>query len=143
MTTLHLGVNDVPYPHNSKGKTTGDVAEILEAKYHLMATFAQIFDRQIRAAATKSIQGAVSTMIMRGTGSTKRHPLAGATSEIEHLFKQAISQQAFDGKISGVPTAAALRGVSHRFKHPYAKRPARPSFRDTGLYQSSFRAWVD
>jgi hypothetical protein len=141
-TLLHLGVNDVPYSIG-KGKTTGDVAEILEHKYHIMATFAQIYDRQIREAATKSIQGAVSTMIIRGVGSTKRHPLAGATGEIEHLFKQALSQRAFDGKITGVPTLAALRGVSHRFKRPYARRPARPSFIDTGLYQSSFRAWVD
>jgi hypothetical protein len=38
---------------------------------------------------------------------------------------------------------AALHGVSHRFKHPYARRARRPSFIDTGLYQNSFAAWVD
>ena len=34
---LHLGVIDVPYA--TEGTTTGDVAEILEAKYDVMGNF--------------------------------------------------------------------------------------------------------
>jgi len=41
----------------------------------------------------------------------------------------------------GVPTRAALMGVNSRLKKRRGKR--RPSFRDTGLYQASFMAWVD
>jgi len=44
--------------------------------------------------------------------------------------------------IPGVPTKAALRGVNHRLKHPYRRRGARPSFVDTSLYMSSFKAWA-
>jgi hypothetical protein len=36
-----------------------------------------------------------------------------------------------------------MRGVNHRFMHPYARRPSRPSFIDTGLYVANFTAWVD
>jgi hypothetical protein len=37
MPTLHLGVNDLPYSRG--GKTTGEVADILEARYAIMQTF--------------------------------------------------------------------------------------------------------
>jgi hypothetical protein len=39
-------------------------------------------------------------------------------------------------------SAAADAGVNHRKKRPYAKRDARPAFVDTGLFVSSFRAWM-
>ncbi|NDU92421.1 MAG: hypothetical protein G3I10_07405 [Ferrovum sp.] len=47
-------------------------------------------------------------------------------------------------QVSKQMVASAEAGVSHRKKTPYAKdNPARPAFIDTGLYQASFRAWVD
>lgn len=143
MTTLHLGVNDVPYTKYNLGKTTGDVAQILEAKYGIMAAFVSIREGAILNAIEGGIAKTLETALIRGGRLPKGGPLAGAMSAIEHDFKQALAMQMLDGKIPGVPTAAALRGVSHRFKRPYVRRPQRPSFIDTGLYQSSFRAWVD
>ena len=69
---------------------------------------------------------------------------AGA-SRVEEMFKDFISSgEAERVGVAGAPTAAALRGVNHRLLHPYAKaNPRRVSFRDTGLFQSSFKAWVD
>jgi hypothetical protein len=46
--------------------------------------------------------------------------------------------------IPGVPTQAALKGISHRLKHPYRKsNPRRPSFVDTGEYMRSAAFWID
>jgi hypothetical protein len=141
MPTLHLGVNDMPYA--TGGKTTGDVAEILEARYGVMAAFVVMREGAIGSAVEESLMGAIENMMMGGPVLGRGQALAGALSEIEALFKAALSAKAFDGVIGGVPTGASLKGVSHRFKKPYAKRGSRPSFIDTGLYQSSFRAWTD
>jgi hypothetical protein len=46
-------------------------------------------------------------------------------------------------QMGGGISAAADAGKSKRFKSGYTKgRKARPAFVDTGLYVSSFRAWV-
>ncbi len=67
-----------------------------------------------------------------------------ATEELGDAFRIFIDQKELDGVIPGVPTQAALRGVNHRLMRPYAKsNPVRPSFKDTGLYEASFRAWVE
>lgn len=157
---LVLGVHDMAYAaqfHTSagkvkrgkskaqaaygKGKTTGDVAQILEAKYHIMRTFYEMNRRDITVALEKSMVGSVINIVNGQSGAIK--PDAQAMSDIETAFKQALSMRAFDGVIKGVPTQASLGGVSHRFKKPYAKRAARPSFVNTGLYQSSFTAWTE
>ena len=160
MMQLVLGVHDMGYAaqfHTSagavkrgkskaqaaygKGKTTGDVAQILEAKYHIMRTFFDMNSKDIATAIEKSMVGSVINMVNGQPGPIK--PDAQAMSDIETAFKQALSMRAFDGVINGVPTQASLGGVSHRFKRPYAKRAARPSFINTGLYQSSFAAWTE
>jgi hypothetical protein len=73
-------------------------------------------------------------------------PYGGATSEIEDRFKQFLSTGVMETLgFPGVPTQAALdrragKKRSGRFKK---KRPSTGvSFIDTGLYQSSFRAWM-
>ena len=169
MPVLHFGVIETPYaassyqrvPKASKTfrrgapkpirqdaaggsntKTTGDVAQILEDKYHIFETFADVLGLDIIAAslehslddAIKDIQGGAPT---KGLSVT-----LAAEQELETAFRIFIDQEEMDGK-PGVPTAAALKGVNHRFLHPYAKsNPARPSFRDTGLYEASFKAWM-
>lgn len=132
----------MPYA-KAHGKTTGDVAQILEAKYGLMQAFVDMHRKVIEHEIETSMARTLETALIRGGKLPRGGPLAGAMSEIEHLFKDALTMQSYDFKIAGVPTAAALAGVSHRFKRAYVRRPSRPSFVDTGLYMASFRAWVD
>lgn len=152
--TLHLGVIDVPYVDGggSKGKkgkksaatkTTGEVAEILEEKYGVLDTFAFARLPDIAKALENSIAGQLETMMMGGHPSG--NPFAGAESSITTMMKNFISLQEIEHMgIEGVPTQAALNGVNHRLKHPYAKgNPRRPSFIDTSLYWSTLTAWFD
>ncbi|MEJ0017531.1 MAG: hypothetical protein WDN25_13390 [Acetobacteraceae bacterium] len=170
MATLHLGTIDVPYsassysgptspkrvigqarrgkantPHNAAPNTTttGDVAEILEAKYHVMEVFYEDVGADAVAKAIEhSVADAIESLAMGAPADIDPH--AGAMSEIETAFKLFLSQKEIEAVgIPGVPTKAALLGVSHRFAHPHAKRAPRPSFIDTGLYQANFKAWVD
>lgn len=135
------GSVNAPRP-NSPNKTTGDVAEILEARYHVMETFYDLNEVPILAMIDNSIQGALQNLYAGGPGTLS--PTAQGESDIETRFKQFLSNREMDGTATpGVPTKAALRGVSHRFNHPYAKRGSRPSFIDTGLLQANFKAWVE
>ena len=164
--TLHLGMIDVPYANEAKpekvaqakkGKankplnpktasgtqTTGDVAEILEAKYGVMDTF--VFARlpDIAKELESSIAGALETLMMGG--SPDPNPFKSAESAVTTMFKQFLATGAIEHMgIQGVPTQAALKGVNHRLKHPYAKsNPRRESFIDTGGYSAHFVAWID
>lgn len=140
MTTLHLGVVDVSYG-GRKPKTTGDVAEILEGKYSIMQRF---WNRHGQDYIDDLVMGSVQAMEAAMTGRSARSDVRTTLSKMQHGFRDFISsREAERVGIRGVPTAAALRGVSHRRAHPYAKHnPRRPSFRDTGLYMASFRAWI-
>jgi hypothetical protein len=126
-----------------QGKTTGEVAEELEEKYHIVETFwaqeEDNFVELIEEAFADDIED-----IMQMAHVPKRRGISDKeTDKIEAKFRQNLSQRRYDGVISGVPTIAAQRGVSHLRQHPYAKRGPRPSFIDTGMYQRSFRAWVE
>lgn len=122
-------------------KTTGDVAEILEDRYHIMETFFELHENAIASMLTKSVEEAIQSIHAGAPGYIDPH-LEGL-SELEHEFKDFLSMRGMDATATpGVPTRAATRGVSHRFLHPYAKHPSRPSFIDTGLYQANFHAWV-
>lgn len=136
MRTLHLGVLDVLYKGGAKGQTTFGVASILEDKYGLFSAF---WDNQGQAVVDLLVRDLERAMT---TGEKPR--FAGALSECEHLFRRFISsQEAERVGIPGTPTQAALLGVNHRLAHPYAKaNPRRPSFRDTGLLEASFKAWI-
>lgn len=163
---LHLGVLDVPYsnleqtekvPQAKKGKankpvkkksnaatkTTGEVAEILEEKYGVLDTFAFARLPDIAKELENSIAGELETMMMGGSPSGK--PFKGAESAITTMMKKFISGQAIEHMgVEGVPTQAALHGVNHRLKHPYAKaNERRPSFMDTTLYWQNLIAWFD
>ena len=162
MTTLKLGVIDQPYRSTSytymgktgkpaKGRrraqvtarTTFDVAKILEAKYHVMEVFYEAHQTEINQMIVDAYAGAVETAIMRGRLPTMNLADTGI-DKIKKGFSDFLDQEEMASLgVPGVPTDAAKHGVSHRFKHPYAKRPRRPSFIDTGLYQASFVAWVD
>lgn len=164
MPTIHLGVVELPYfdapairdaPKNAKrrqpsprsnaphSKTTGDVAEFLEAKYHIMETFYELNQDVIEADLLSSLEGALQN-IAAGMPPQSVNVSAEAASTTEQAFRDWLSNRGMDATSTpGVPTRAAMRGVSHRFSHPYARRGSRPSFIDTGLYQSSMRMWID
>lgn len=160
MARLSLGVLDVPYSAAStggsadkdiksflassggeKGVTTGDVAEFLEDKYHVMATFADRREDDIADAWAEAQADAIADL-MAGAPLSAANPGAALGAEVGTMFRQFIDSREMDGA-AGVPTEAARKGVNHRLKHPYAKdNPERPSFRDTGLFEASFMAEV-
>lgn len=147
---LHLGVADVPYssaprapgaPPTTGKETTGDVAGWLETKYHVMETFWNQKGDEAGEKLAEGLQGAVESLIM---GAPPQHnPYGTGTQEIEDLFRRFLSEADIEKLgVPGVPTKAALDRRSARFKK--GKGPnRRPSFIDTGLYQSNFRSWVD
>jgi hypothetical protein len=168
LTTLHLGVIDVPYVENepparrkarlsknakrvpserlrhpnAEHKTTGDVATIIESKYGLMEAFFDNNEEAVVGFLAESLAGVLENVIAGAPPSIE--PFAGGLSRIEERFKDFLSsREAETIGVEGVPTKAARRGVNHRLKHPYAKgNPRRPSFIDTGLYQASMKAWI-
>lgn len=132
----------IPYGGSKRGgTTTGDVAEFLEARYGLMGRYWELnggkHGKQIAAGIARAIEANLKGL--------KADPYGKAMGQIENGFKDFISGRLVERVgIQGVPTEAAIKGVNHRKAHPYAKdNPRRPSFRDTGLYQSSFKAWVE
>ena len=152
---LVLGVLDVAYSDAQSGaKTTGDVAEILEQKYHPMETFYEARKTQIADYLAQSVVDAIEVVVRGG-----RHvqPTFAGAQKIEAEFRAFLSANEM-GKLGFLSdaereytlthapkyTGAAQAGVSHRKKHPYAaKNKARPVFIDTGLYQASFRAYTE
>ena len=141
MTTIHLGVIDVPYV-DAKGVTTGDVAEILERKYHVMEIFAEAHGEDIAKELANAVEGSLETLMMGGSFQSVQSAMLGGLTNVDHLFKQFLSNGEMESLgYPGVPTKAALTGVNHRLKKKKGGR--RPSFIDTGQYQASFHAWVD
>jgi hypothetical protein len=139
MPVLHLGVIDQPY--STGGKTTGDVAEILEGKYEVMGHFADKHEQDIANDLENSLEGVLENLLLGAPPA--QNAFAQAESAIENRFKQFLSLKEMDSLgVSGVPTAAALAGKSKRFKSGRGPKP-RPSFIDTGLYQANFKSWVD
>jgi hypothetical protein len=139
MTILHLGVVDIPYASQESGaSTTGDVAEILEAKYGVMGYFFERHGDEIAAALVDSMVGAIGNLAAGAP--PVNNPFGDAESEIEQSFRKFLDDEEMNGQ-PGVPTRAALRGVNRRLKR--GRGSPRPSFIDTGLYESSFTAWVD
>lgn len=141
--TLNLGVLVQPYrseDNKSTAVTTGDVAQILEAKYGIMKSFARAHHKTIETAVTVSVTNALEALVM----GRRIDPFGAGMQQIQSRFKQFISSaEAERVGIPGTPTGAAMRGVNHRRKHPYKRsNPRRPSFYDTHLYANSMRAWI-
>lgn len=149
---LHLGVIELPYVDvatpSAKGAAaaastvnTADVARWLEEDYHVMEVFYELHKQEIADALALSMNDSLQNFMLGAK--VPENPLLQAESTIEMLFRKFIEMQEMDSLgIPGVPTQASLDGVNHRFKSGYQKG-SRPSFRDTGLYESSFKAWFD
>lgn len=148
MTTIHLGILDVPYAERDSDRggkvksgtqTTGDVAQWLEDKYDVMGNFVKAHEKDIADDMAESVAGALETLMTGGP--VDADPLAEGMSGIETRFRKFLDDNEIAGMgVEGVPTAASLRGVNHRLK--VKKGTSRPSFIDTGLYQSTFKAWA-
>ena len=126
----------------SGGETTGDVAEFLERKYHVMAHFWDKYGQESCDALSQVLLNNFADMASgRNVGAPD---FTAATSKMHELFNGFIDKREMDGLEPGVPTKAARLGINHSFLHPYAKgNPERPSFRDTGTYRDSFGAEID
>jgi len=138
MPVIHLGVSDIPYAEGTQ--TTGDVAEILEDKYHVMQVFYEQHKEDMAADLESSLAGQLENMMAGAPPPNK--PFGSAESAIEDRFRRFLGE----GEIEtlgypGIPTKAALAGVNHRLETN--KGSPRRSFIDTGLYESSFTCWVD
>ena len=157
MTTLHLGVKDISYSvqegKNTETKTTGEVAEILEAKYDVMGTFFEIHQEEIADIMAKTLANSLASI---NHGAPIPNLMEISFPKIEVLFRKFLENGEMDRLLAMLSpeeleamgpkanfTGAGKRGVSHRKKKPYSKKnKARPSFIDTGLYMRSFRAWL-
>jgi len=127
--------------HGASGPaTTVTVAQALEAKYGVMATFYEQYADQITGALVHSIEGALEDIY---AGSPNVDPFAEAGQEIMEGFRHFLMSGEIETLgIPGVPTKAAQERKSSRFKS--GKNPnERPSFVDTSLYENSFRASVE
>lgn len=159
--TLHLGVVDIPYSVEAprrvrvkfrKGQkpvastapaqgaqTTGDVAEWLEDRYHIMGFFFENHEKEVVEAIEEGLADVLESL-MHGAPSTI-DPFGAGTQDIGTAFKHFLDSNEMAGAVPGVPTQAAQDGVNHRLK---IKRGApRTSFIDTGTYQNAFLAWID
>ncbi len=136
---LHLGVNNVAYSDKeSKGATTtGEVAEILEGRYHVMEVFYELYKEDVAKQIEKQLKITIEA-VMQGNKNLDLNNLP--MGKLESQFKNYLDMREWAG-VSGQVIEAAKSGVSHRKKEK-KKATARPEFIDTGLYQESFRAWV-
>lgn len=158
-TKLHLGVLELPYADASykeigakgRGKknkrksassvTTLEVAKFLEADYGIMAFFYERHGDFIADAMADSYEKVVEALSMGAPPTID--PFGPAAQQIQSRFREMLMNRELDGQVAGVPTKAAQRGTSKRFKRASKKRPERPSFIDTGLYEGSFRIWKE
>lgn len=152
---LHFGVIDIPYAEppevtkklkKRKAKqsgvriTTGEVADILEAKYEVMGHFADQFQTVIAMHLEQSISGAIENMMLGAP--PIEDPFQEATNEIEIDFTKFIDTAEIEKLgLPGIPTQAAIDGVQTRLKDKKGAR--RVSFRDTGMYVGNFKAWME
>jgi len=146
---LVLGVIDLPYSENPNAgpvEMTGEVAQKLERNYGVMQFFFDAHSDFVAQSLEESFAGSLANALLGQPRQADAALFNHACGEIENRFKQFLSAKEMDGKVNGVPTKASLLGISSRFKdrgNRKKKRGPRPSFIDTGLYQSSFKAWVE
>lgn len=148
---LHLGVLDPMIEPN--GNTAFEVGTILEDKYGLFSNFYYLHKGDIADAIADSLQGAID-MIANGEA-PKGDIFADANAQISTMMNHFLRDSEVEGLgIPGVPTKAALEGHSKRRRAggkarkvlgswKSVKGARRPSFIDSGILQTSLRAWID
>jgi hypothetical protein len=141
MTELVFGEIKVPYDNKTGTADTVAVAKILEAKYGLFSAFYTRHENDIKALLIDSLAGALENLHMGAP--LPANPFEGSMAKLQALFKKFLyTQEVEQMGIPGVPTKAALDGVSHRKKKKtYGHR--RPSFIDSGTMELAFRSWME
>lgn len=141
MTDLVFGEVKVVYDNKSGTADTVEVAKILEAKYGLFSAFYQRHADDIKALLIDSLEGALENL--HAGGVAPANPFESSMQRLQGMFRKFLFTSEIEQMgIEGVPTQAALDGVSHRTKKKtYAHR--RPSFIDTGTMELAFRSWVE
>ena len=139
---LHFGVVDVAYSDpDAKGEaTTGEVAEVLERKYHVMRVFVEDNQDRIGAWLAEALAAEVDNLVAGKPSANLHFDLTAAVNgKIEERFRDYLALGEWE-RISGQTTQAAAQGITSRKKS--GKGTPRPAFIDTGLYQAAFRAWL-
>jgi hypothetical protein len=122
--------------------TTGAVAEILEAQYHVMEIFYESRKEKIDQWLAEAVQDQIDDIVAGHR--SNRDPFDTAMGKIEVEFRAFLDAD----EISAVlpltqQIAAAQIGVNHRKKSGFNKNnEARAAFVDTGLYSASMRSWI-
>lgn len=141
--SAELVFGEVRVAYDLKGGTadTVEVAKILEGKYGLFTAFYTRHENDIKLLLIDNLEGVLENLHSGGTSPSD--PFAGATAKIDALFRNFLATAEIETMgIDGVPTQAALDGVSHRTKKKtYGHR--RPSFLDTGTMELAFRSWLE
>ena len=135
---LVLGVVNVAYA-GKDSTTTGEVAQHLEDKYHIMRIFYEIKEEKIAQIVADALAGSFKTIAQGGKINGVQ------VGKIDRLFRHFLEANEMS-RILPHEVVAATGGVSHRFKDAMnrsGKRGSRPAFIDTGLYSASFRAWLE
>lgn len=143
---LKLGVIEVPEPN---GNTSYGVGKILEEKYTLFSSYVEMHQKDIERELCEALVGAFETF--QATGNIARQPFDAAGQELSLGLKKFIYEEELAGKVAGVPTLAALEGVTtrkvSRGKKTKFKRTKtgirRPSFIDSGVFEASTKVWIE
>jgi hypothetical protein len=137
---LHLGVIDAPYADKGS-ETTATVAKKLEKTYSVMQNFFNLHGDEVAKSLETSTVAALENVL---NGAPQQNVFGDATSEIEEMFKFTFlaKEEMAQLGVKGVPTKASIERRSLRFKKG-VNQNGRPSFIDTGLYQKSFKAWIE
>jgi hypothetical protein len=125
---------------NAGNITTGDVAEILEAKYHPMEIYFEIHGQEVADKMTEGLVGTMENVLAGAPLSVD--PFGDAEAFIDSGFKDFITTGEMEGLgYPGVPTKASIERKSARFKKGKSRKE-RPSFVDTGLYVDSSKSEI-
>jgi hypothetical protein len=131
-----------PWRHRESGaEDTGTVAEFLEEKYGVMGFFYKKYEAFVAAALADIYRKKLEVMLMGGPIAPSSHTTF--LEKVATQFNYFIDRREMDGQVEGVPTKASLDAKTSRFKKGRQKKGPRPSFRDTGNYEGSMRAWVE
>lgn len=138
MSKVSLGVKEVAYTDEEGATTTGEVAEILEAKYDVMGVFIDARMDKIKDDVASVYVLFLNNYLKTGEtwGGFKEFPLEGVDAEFSDYLDRDEWQ-----RITGRTIRAAALGLSSRKKDKQYSGP-RPAFIDTRHYQRSFRAYL-